>query len=76
MIYHCGVFVYKKKPIVLELMDDWFQQYCDQIRPEYDSRKKSIDMYHFGNILKDSNLIDKNMKYSYVWFSLCAFCQY
>ena len=36
MIYHCGIFAYKKKPIVMDLMMDWFQQYCDQIKPEYD----------------------------------------
>lgn len=36
MIYHCGIFVYKKNLNTIELMDDWYEQYCEQIKPEYD----------------------------------------
>lgn len=36
MIYHCGIFLYKKNMKTIELMDDWYEYYCKQITRGYD----------------------------------------
>lgn len=38
MIYHCGIFLYKKNMNTIELMDDWYEYYCKQITRGYDIR--------------------------------------
>jgi|TARA_B100001094_G_C18028343_1_gene718779 hypothetical protein len=35
MIYHCGVFLYKKTSEIKRLMDNWYKEYLIQIDPEY-----------------------------------------
>tara|TARA_X000001036_G_scaffold386059_1_gene380932 strand:+ start:2405 stop:3121 length:717 start_codon:yes stop_codon:yes gene_type:complete len=35
MIYHCGVFLYKKTSKIKSLMDNWYKEYLIQIDPEY-----------------------------------------
>lgn len=36
MIYHCGLFLYKNNQQTNDLMDNWYVNYLDQIRPEWD----------------------------------------
>tara|TARA_B100000073_G_C23715667_1_gene565835 strand:- start:561 stop:1277 length:717 start_codon:yes stop_codon:yes gene_type:complete len=35
MIYHCGIFAYKRNLNVRTLMDNWYREYLIQIDPEY-----------------------------------------
>ena len=37
MIYHCGIFVYRKNDTMKYLTDDWYKQYLIQATPEYDA---------------------------------------
>jgi len=36
MIYHCGIFVYRKNKVMKSLTDDWYSYYLEQVKPEYD----------------------------------------
>jgi hypothetical protein len=36
MIYHCGIFLYRKNMQIVELMDDWYEYYCKQINRDHD----------------------------------------
>lgn len=36
MIYHCGIFAYKKNAVTKKLTDDWYTQYLKQKQPDYD----------------------------------------
>ncbi len=36
MIYHCGIFVYKKTKNTLSLMLDWYERYLEQVAPGFD----------------------------------------
>lgn len=36
MIYHCGIFVYKKTKNTQSLMLDWYERYLEQIAPGFD----------------------------------------
>lgn len=36
MIYHCGIFVYRKNAVTCALTDDWYTYYLKQKHPSYD----------------------------------------
>ena len=35
MIYHCGLFIYKSNPQTFKLMDDWYDQFMEQNKPNW-----------------------------------------
>ena len=37
MIYHCGMFVYRNNSQTKELMDNWYLNYLEQTKPDWDS---------------------------------------
>lgn len=36
MIWHCGIFVYRKNIQTIKLTNDWYDRYCEQIKPGFD----------------------------------------
>tara|TARA_A100001011_G_scaffold382902_2_gene453417 strand:+ start:571 stop:1284 length:714 start_codon:yes stop_codon:yes gene_type:complete len=36
MVYHCGIFLYRKKEMVCMLFDQWYENYLKQIEPDWD----------------------------------------
>ncbi len=59
MIYHCGVFMYRKSEKIINFMNDWWKNYLYQISTypwpwkEYDEKMRPWDQFAFWKLLKE-----------------------
>jgi len=53
MVWHCGVFLYKNSPLIIEFMEDWWKEYviqkdCEEwLWPQHSTKMRPWDQYTF-----------------------------
>lgn len=78
MVYHCGMFLYRKTKKTLEFMRKWWSEYLIQTAPgpwpylEYDPKMKPWDQFTFWRLLKEDpsikvSVLPDDARWNFVW---------